>query len=129
MLEQFENYAIPDQPGVWIETEKELPEKDGMYEVTNDPYNLDLIMRHDNLDLIMHHEIGVAFYDGYGFKYLGIYRYPKYWRKYEFKEKRYGKISWSLQFQETPFQKRDIDLWFEMGLSSNTINNRKKRIT
>jgi len=58
----------------WIETEKELPQEDGTYEICNHP-----------------EMTATAYYDGYGFQYLGIYRIPKYWKDYKILEKKYGK--------------------------------------
>lgn len=70
--------------GSWISVKEELPPKDGIYEVTNHP---DIENNWTNRNLTI-----LATYDGYGFEYLGIYRFPRYWRKYELKEKRYGKL-------------------------------------
>lgn len=71
----------------WIETEKELPSEDGTYEITNNP-NWE-----GDLDWTQRHPISTAYYDGWGFSYGGIYREPKYWRKFELRERRYGKIA------------------------------------
>lgn len=68
----------------WIETEKELPPQDGIYEITNHPEKED--------DLLRREMTSTAFYDGYGFNFLGVYRQAKFWRKFEYVEKRYGKI-------------------------------------
>lgn len=73
-----------EKDGEWIEVTKELPPCDGTYEITNNP-------QLEN-DWINRYPTGTAYYNGYGFEYLGIYRSPKYWRKYEFKEKKYGKV-------------------------------------
>lgn len=62
----------------WKDVDKELPEKDGMYEITN---------RIDGEKS----PIWPAFYDGIGFESMGVYRNPKYWRKSSV-EKKYGKI-------------------------------------
>ncbi len=70
--------------GEWKSVEEELPPEDGIYEVTNFP-------THEE-DWIKREMTGTAYYDGYGFSYLGIYRTPEYWRKYEKQEKKYGKV-------------------------------------
>lgn len=70
--------------GEWISVQDELPSKDGIYEITNHPEKED--------DWCKHNMTGTAFYDGYGFEYLGIYRNPLFWRKYTVTEKKYGKI-------------------------------------
>lgn len=70
--------------GEWINVEQELPSEDGTYEVTNHPD-----LEHDWTKREL---TGTAYYDGYGFTYLGVYRTPKYWRKYVVIEKKYGKI-------------------------------------
>lgn len=67
----------------WIECEKELPPNDGFYEVTNHPDKQN--------DFLKHEMTAAAYYDGHGFTYLGVYRTPKYWKKYQFLEKKYGK--------------------------------------
>jgi len=69
--------------GDWIECEKELPEKDGCYEICSHPEL--------EIDGIKRECTATAYYDGFGFQYLGVYREPKYWRKYEYLEKKYGK--------------------------------------
>lgn len=69
----------------WIETDIELPPCDGLYEVTNHP---EFEKKPSKEELF-----SIAFYDGYGFKYLGIYRNPKWWRKNSERMKRYGKIN------------------------------------
>jgi hypothetical protein len=71
-----------EQNGKWIFVEEELPPEDGIYEVTNHPNHEDWIKREYT---------ATAYYDGYGFEYLGVYRTPKYWRKYEPMQKKYGK--------------------------------------
>lgn len=68
----------------WIKSSEELPEKDGCYEITNNPE------LENSLEGVFH--FGVAKYDGYGFKYLDIYRRPLYWRTITPLEKKYGKI-------------------------------------
>ena len=70
--------------GKWIESAKELPPCDGSYEITNNP-TLDE-------DWTQRIPISICWYDGLGFSYGGVYREPKYWRKWEPREKRYGKI-------------------------------------
>lgn len=67
----------------WIESEKELPQEDGTYEICNHP-------EAEN-DGIRREMTATAYYDGYGFQYLGVYRIPKYWRDYKRLEKKYGK--------------------------------------
>ncbi len=67
----------------WIKCSKELPSEDGTYEICNCPEKED--------DPIRREMTATAYYDGYGFNFLGVYRQPKYWRKYEFLEKKYGK--------------------------------------
>lgn len=62
----------------WKCVDEELPPKDGLYEVTSSP--------HSNF-------IGIAMYDGYGFKVEEIYRCVGYWRDYGTKPKRYGKVN------------------------------------
>lgn len=68
----------------WVSVEDELPPVDGMYEITNHPeFSEDPIRRECT---------GTAYYDGWGFEYLGVYRSPGYWRKITPKlKKRYGK--------------------------------------
>ena len=61
----------------WIQSEYDLPPKDGMYEVTN-----------NTEDLIFS---GYCMYDGYGFKYGLVYKEPKFWREYIQTYKKYGK--------------------------------------
>lgn len=69
----------------WISISEQLPPNDGLYEVTNHPHI------HD--DTFKQSLSGLAEYDGYGFKYLGIYRTPLYWRPpICLQEKKYGKI-------------------------------------
>ncbi len=64
----------------WIDVTKELPPSDGNYEVTNFKENP--------------FDIGGAYYDGIGFcKESGAYCEPKYWKKTEISEKRYGKLN------------------------------------
>jgi hypothetical protein len=70
--------------GDWIDVEDELPPCDGTYEITNFPEN--------EIDWLKRTMTATGYYDGYGFGYLGVYRTPKYWRKYSPIEKRYGKI-------------------------------------
>ena len=68
----------------WIESEKELPSKDGMYEVSNhidEGYTADYPGK------------GICEYDGWGFKFQNTYRSPKYWREIPKRVKRYGKQS------------------------------------
>ena len=72
-----------ESQGNWIECSKELPEKDGSYEICNHPE-----LENDNLKREC---TTTAYYDGYGFQWLGIYRMPKYWRKYNMAERKYGK--------------------------------------
>jgi hypothetical protein len=67
----------------WIQTESELPQKDGTYEICNHP-------EAEN-DGIRREMTATAYYDGYGFQYLGVYRIPKYWREHPKTEKKYGK--------------------------------------
>jgi hypothetical protein len=64
--------------GEWIDAQKELPPKDGIYEVTNNENN----------------PISEAclYYDGIGFLYLGIYRPIMFWRFHSEIKKRYGKM-------------------------------------
>lgn len=69
----------------WIETEKELPPQDGSYEICNHPE-----LENDSL---RREVTTISWYDGYGFQWLGVYRQPKYWRKYEMIQKRYGIIN------------------------------------
>lgn len=68
----------------WISIEEELPPCDGTYEITNHPEFEE--------DPIKRELTSTAYYDGYGFEFLGVYRNPGYWRKFEMKEKKYGKI-------------------------------------
>jgi hypothetical protein len=60
----------------WIDSNIELPIKDGKYEVKNNGSQL----------------IGICFYDGYGFLHGNHYINPDLWREYRTLEKRYGKI-------------------------------------
>lgn len=69
----------------WIKSSEELPEKDGLYEITNYP-NIE-----NDKEIGFH--FGVAEYDGYGFKYENIYRRPLYWRAIIPLQKRYGKLN------------------------------------
>lgn len=70
----------------WIDASKELPPCDGTYEITNFP-------EHEE-DPIRREVTATAYYDGWGFKYLGVYRNPRFWCKFtERKEKRYGVVS------------------------------------
>jgi|HubBroStandDraft_6_1064221.scaffolds.fasta_scaffold888413_1 hypothetical protein len=62
----------------WIDTTKELPPHDGIYEVTN---NISDEKQFDFLN-----------YDGYGFILLHAYRPIKFWRHCKSLVKRYGKI-------------------------------------
>jgi hypothetical protein len=62
----------------WVNSTVELPEKDGHYEVTDHPICCKI-------------EIGIAYYDGYGFKHLSHYIQPNYWRKILPAKKKYGK--------------------------------------
>ena len=71
----------------WIETEKELPPCDGVYEVTNLQI-IDTEIACEALTI----DLGIADYDGYGFKYLGVYRKPRFWREVPNREKKYGKV-------------------------------------
>lgn len=71
--------------GGWIPVQCELPAEDGHYEITNDPLAED--------DWCKGEMTKMAYYDGYGFECFGVYRLPRFWRK--FKErgpKRYGKV-------------------------------------
>lgn len=78
------NEALRGMNGEWIDVQVELPPCDDMYEITNFPeYEEDWIKRELT---------STAYYDGYGFNYLGVYRTPKYWRKWQPAEKRYGKV-------------------------------------
>ncbi len=61
----------------WIESKFELPEKDGIVEVSNDKSLF----------------IGLAMYNGYGFEFDDHYIDPVYWRECPPKVKRYGKLS------------------------------------
>lgn len=71
----------------WIDTEVELPSSDGSYEITNTPaYESDG-------DWTQRYPISTAYYDGWGFSCNGVYKQPRYWRKHELAEKRYGKVS------------------------------------
>lgn len=74
---------LGEEYGKWISVNDELPSQDGAYEVTNHPEQEDWLKREMT---------ATAYYNGYGFEYLGVYRTPKFWRKYEPKEKYYGKI-------------------------------------
>lgn len=62
----------------WINTEEELPPKDGQYEVTNNDHVEDIYL---------------AYYNGYWF-YIGdiFYFMPTYWRPHQEKKRRYGKV-------------------------------------
>lgn len=71
----------------WIETEKELPPRDGIYEVTN---HLEL-----EYDPTEKGYISSSYYDGYGFECLGVYRPVKYWRERQEIRRKYGKIKWN----------------------------------
>jgi len=62
----------------WKRCVDELPEKDGLYEVTNS--------RTSEFD------IGICEYNGYGFIYDSHYVCPLFWREIKRKEKRYGKV-------------------------------------
>jgi len=68
----------------WKKTEIELPPKDGIYEVTNNPY-----FESDPFNREM---ISTCVYDGYGFELHGVYRDPLYWRDCKSRERRYGKV-------------------------------------
>ncbi len=70
--------------GQWISSDDELPPDDGTYEITNQP--------EAEGDWCQRAMTSTAYYDGYGFSYLGVYRTPKFWRKYEYTQKKYGKI-------------------------------------
>lgn len=63
----------------WINVEKELPNCDGLYEVTNDPSSIQ--------------QQGCLEYDGIGFVYLHAYRPVKFWRNRVSLTKRYGKLT------------------------------------
>lgn len=70
----------------WIDVSKELPPCDGTYEITNHPEFEE--------DPIRREVTGTAYYDGWGFQYLGVYRNPGYWRKIAPKlSKKYGKVN------------------------------------
>lgn len=71
----------------WIESQKELPPCDGSYEITNTPH------QENDVDWTQKAPICMAYYDGYGFSYGGVHREPKYWRKFEPRTKKYGKLS------------------------------------
>jgi hypothetical protein len=72
-----------DRENAWNETDKILPEKDGVYEICNYP---------EEENKVFFGTTATAFYDGYGFK-CGVYRYPRYWRIPRMTEpKRYGKV-------------------------------------
>jgi hypothetical protein len=61
---------------LWVSVDKELPPKDGLYEVSNDKKNVD-----------------VLYYDGFGFYLHPAYRPVQFWRKYQSKPtKKYGKL-------------------------------------
>ncbi len=62
----------------WIDVDIELPPRDGMYEVTNNPNLLQ--------------QEGALYYDGIGFSLIDAYRPIRYWRPYNKIEKRYGKL-------------------------------------
>lgn len=62
----------------WIDTDKELPPCDGLYEVAN------------NIDSLI--DWGVLPYDGIGFWYQNTYRPVQYWRPFHSKKKIYGKV-------------------------------------
>ena len=64
----------------WILIEEELPPKDGIYEVTCYPGDLDP------------YDKTCMQYDGIGFSYISAYRNPKAWRFIVEKQKRYGKL-------------------------------------
>jgi len=68
----------------WNKSSEELPDCDGLYEVSN------YCTEESNIDL------GRVEYDGYGFKtHNNVYVHPKYWRKLIPLEKRYGlKETW-----------------------------------
>lgn len=69
---------------LWKDVDIELPPCDGIYEITNDVF---LSMNNKKYDL------ECLDYDGYGFKFLGIYRPVKYWRFCLPLEKKYGKVT------------------------------------
>jgi hypothetical protein len=61
----------------WFDTQEELPPKDGIYYVCDLEYGWDA---------------GIAFYDGWGFKFEGSYHQPKYWAFVPDSAKKYGKV-------------------------------------
>ena len=66
----------------WFEVSKELPPCDGTYWCANHPHGF----------RDMGSDMGLAFYDGIGFKVQHAYRDLKYWKYIQEKRKRYGKI-------------------------------------
>ena len=66
----------------WIKSSEELPGEDEMYEICNYP-------EAEN-DGIRREMTATAYYDGYGFQYLGVYRDPLYWRNYKRLTRKYG---------------------------------------
>jgi len=69
----------------WINTNEELPPENNTYEVTNFPEYED--------DSILRKTTTLAFYDGWGFQWSGVYIYPSYWRNPKpYDKRRYGKI-------------------------------------
>lgn len=66
----------------WIETKKELPPCDGIYEITNFRWDLSPF------------DTELCVYDGYGFLFNGTYRHPKFWRETAYtRKKKYGKVN------------------------------------
>jgi hypothetical protein len=63
---------------LWISTDLELPPKDDYYYVTNHPSDT--------------YDLGVCFYDGFGFIIERIYRNVKFWTYVIKSEKKYGKL-------------------------------------
>ncbi len=61
----------------WFDINKELPPYDAYYEVTNNCLEMK--------------DLGVCEYNGYGFIYDGVYKYPKFWRFFKLVEKKYGR--------------------------------------
>lgn len=70
--------------GDWIDVSLELPPEEGTYEITNWPKQ--------EKDWCSRPFTSTAYYDGYGFMWGGVYRSPRYWRKYTPRDKVFGKL-------------------------------------
>ena len=75
----------------WIESDKELPGADGKVWITNRPIKAGELIKYEEV-IVMGFYQAVAFYDGYGFLFDGIYRPAQFWMPYKELKKRYGKI-------------------------------------